>query len=238
MRANRHPREPSGFTLIEILIVVSIGLVLAAMAVSAGKSIQVKSRQATSANNLRQWGVAMGGHTADHNGALPRRGQGRQKLGLIDRPKDWFNVLPSYLGEKPYQELVATGKMPKPGDASIFICPGAPTPSTGVRYPLGYGMNMNLSPWNFPAPTLIAQISSLSTVVFMAESPGDYASIYPSASAYSLIAPHDGKGNVLFLDGHVECYPAGYLGCHKGDPKHPDVSWKTGTDSDANSDSY
>ncbi|RYD22058.1 MAG: prepilin-type N-terminal cleavage/methylation domain-containing protein, partial [Verrucomicrobiaceae bacterium] len=106
MRANRHLRQPSGFTLIEVLVVVCIILVLVAVAFNAGKSMQVKSRQVTSANNLRQWGVAMAGHTADHNGALPRRGQGRQKLGLIDRPEDWFNVLPPYLGEKPYHELV------------------------------------------------------------------------------------------------------------------------------------
>lgn len=238
MRVKPLPHRSSGFTLLEILVVVSIGLALAAVAFNAGKSIQMKSRQAASANNLRQWGVAMAGHTADHNGALPRRGQGRQKLGLIDRPEDWFNALPPYLGEKPYQELVATGKTPQPGDPSIFICPGAAPPSPPVRYPLGYGMNMNLSPWNFPAPTMIAQISSLSTVVFMAESPGDYSSLYPSAAGYSLIAPHAGKGHVLFLDGHVECHAADYLGCHKGDPKHPEISWKTGTDSDANSDSY
>lgn len=225
----------SGFTLTEILVVILIGALLAGATFSAGKMLQVKSLQAASANHLRQWGAALGLHTAEHNGALPRRGQGRQKLTALERPQDWFNALPPYLGQPPYQELVAAGKMPRPGDDSVFICPGV---KSTARYPLGYGMNMNLSPWNFPAPTLLSRISSPSTVVFMAEAPGDYSSVYPSAAGYSLIAPHGGKGNILFLDGHVEAYTGGYLGCHRGDPGHQGISWKTGTESDVNSDNY
>lgn len=221
--------------MVEILIVVLIGVVLAGFAFSAGRVLQVKSRQAASANNLRQWGAAMGLHIAENNGSLPRRGQGKQKLTVLDRPEDWFNALPPYLGQPSYQVLVAAGKTPRPGDDSVFICPGA---KSTARYPLGYGMNMNLSPWNFPSATLFTRIVSPSTVVFMAESPGDYASIYPSAAGYSLIAPHGGMGNILFLDGHVEAYSADYLGCHRGDPRRSDVSWKTGTESDVNSDSY
>jgi prepilin-type processing-associated H-X9-DG protein/prepilin-type N-terminal cleavage/methylation domain-containing protein len=238
MLSPRDPRVRSGFTLIEILIVVTLGIVLAGVAFSAGKSMQVKSRQATSSNNLRQWGTALALYSGEHNGTLPRRGQGRQKLAQIERPEDWFNALPPYLGQPAYQELVATGKIPRTGDDSVFICPGVKPTAQAARYSLGYGMNMNLSPWNFPSATLLSQISSPTTVVFMAESPGDYSSIYPSASGYSLIAPHGGMGNILFLDGHVEAYTADYLGCKKGDPGRHDVSWKTGTDSDANSDSY
>ena len=210
-------RHRHGFTLVEILIVVSVGVVLAGITFTTGKILQVKSRQATSANNLRQWGVALGLYTAEHDGSLPRRGQGRQKLTALERPEDWFNALPPYLGQPSYQELVASGRTPRPGDDSVFICPGV---KSTARYPLGYGMNMNFSPWNFPAPTLLSRISSPATVVFMAESPGDYSSVYPSAAGYSLVAPHGGKGNVLFPDGHVEAYSASYLGCHRGDPGH------------------
>lgn len=225
----------SGFSLLEILVLVSIGVLLAGATLSAGRILQVKSRQSASASNLRQWGAAMGLHAAENNGNLPRRGQGRQKLTALERPEDWFNALPPYLGQPPYQELVAKGRAPRPGDDSVFICPGV---KSDVRHALGYGMNMNLSPWNFPAPTPLSRITSPSTVVFMAEAPGDFSSVYPSAAGYSLIAPHGGKGNILFLDGHVEAYTGGYLGCHRGDPGRHDVSWKTGTESDVNSDNY
>lgn len=231
-------RQRSGFTLAELLVVICIVMVLAAVSFPAAEAIQVKSRQAKSAGNLRQWGAALALYAAEHNNALPRRGQGRQKLAQLDRPEDWFNALPPYLGQPTYQDLVANGKTPRPGDDSIFICPGVKPSPPAAKYPLGYGMNMNLSPWNFPSPTPLSQIASPSTMVFMAESPGDYASIYPSASGYSLIAPHGGMGNILFLDGHVDAYSATYLGCHRGDPRRHDVSWKTGTDSDANSDYY
>lgn len=225
----------AGFTLVELLVTVMLSLTLAVIVFQSGSLVQVKSRQAASAGNLRQWGSALGLYISDHNSALPRRGQGRQKLAQIDRPEDWFNALPPYLGQSPYQELATSGKLPRAGDDSVFICPGV---KSAAKYPLGYGMNMNLSPWNFASATLLPQIASPATVVFMAEAPGDYSSVYPSAAGYSLIAPHGGKGNVLFLDGHVECYPADYLGCHRGDPGRSDVSWKTGTDSDANSSIY
>jgi prepilin-type processing-associated H-X9-DG protein len=99
-------------------------------------------------------------------------------------------------------------------------------------------MNMNLSPWDLPDPTMMSQIKNLPFVVFMAEAPGQYSSTYPSSRAYSVAAPHGGKGNLLFLDGHVQTLSASYLGCGVGDPKHPDVFWLTGTASDAQAATY
>ncbi len=233
----RLAKSVRGFTLVEALVAITIVAALGMIGFSIGKNTLARSNQSVSAGNLRQWGVALALHVADHNGHLPRRGQGRQKLGVINRPEDWFNALPPYLGSPTYQELFEGGKLQAPGGRSIFLCPGSKPPAT-VKHPLGYGMNMNLSPWNFPNPSLLPQIRDPSGVVFMAEAPGDYSSVYPSTSAYSPIAPHGGMGNILYLDGHVAAYRAEELGCGMGDPKRPGISWKTGTDSDANSDMY
>lgn len=226
-----------GFSLVELLVAISIVAALGMIGFSVGKNVMSRSHQSASAENLRQWGMALALHVTDHNDRLPRRGQGRQKLSVINRPEDWFNALPPYLGSPTYQELFDGKKLPKSGGKSIFLCPGSILRET-VKHPLGYGMNMNLSPWNFPNPSLLSQIHDPSNVVFMAEAPGDYSSVYPSTAGYSLIAPHHGMGNILYLDGHVAAYRADELGCHKGDPKRPGISWKTGTDSDANSDMY
>ncbi len=224
------------FTLIEILVVIAIIAVLTSLLLMAASSIRTNSDIAGSVSNLRQWGLALGLYVADNDGSLPRRGQGVQPLGQIDRATDWFNALPPYLGSPSYQDLFNSGRKPKAGDKSIFISPGCTDP--GGQFYLSYAMNMNLCPWNLLNPTMMSQISNLPFVVFMAEAPGQYSSTYPSRNAYSVAAPHRGKGNVLFLDGHVQTLSASYLGCGVGDPGHPDVSWLTGTPSDAQASTY
>jgi prepilin-type processing-associated H-X9-DG protein/prepilin-type N-terminal cleavage/methylation domain-containing protein len=224
------------FTLVELLVVLAIIGVLAALTLGATGRGQMMRDQAESAARLRQWGVAMGSYAMENNGELPRRGQGVQPVTQLDRPEDWFNALPPFLGQPGYGELVRTGRRPRAGDRSIFIRPGAK--DSGGNVFLSYGMNMNLSPWNLPAPTRLAGIERPATTVFLAEAPGTYASTYPSARPYGCEAPHDGRGNILFLDGHVAAFSADYLGVGQGDPHREDVRWLTGTASDAQATNY
>lgn len=224
------------FTLIELLVVLAIIGVLAALTLGATGRVQTVRDQAESAARLRQWGVAMGSYVMENNGELPRRGQGVQPVTQLDRPEDWFNALPPFLGQPGYGELVRTGRRPRAGDRSIFIRPGAK--DSGGAVFLSYGMNMNLSPWNLATPTRLAEIDRPATTVFLAEAPGTYASTYPSARPYGCEAPHGGRGNILFLDGHVAAFSTDYLGVGKGDPHREDVRWLTGTVSDAQATNY
>jgi len=224
------------FTLIELLVVVAIIAVLAGLAAAAFAKVQSSRNQAESAARMRQWGAALGGYVGQNDGALPRRGQGVQPVTQLTRPEDWFNALPPFLGQPGYGTLVSQGQRPRAGDLSIFVRPGAKDPG-GAAF-LSYAMNMNLSPWNLPAPTRLVRIANPASTVFLAESPGQYSSTYPSSRAYSCLAPHGGKGNILFLDGHVAAYDGDYLGVNKGDPQHSDVSWLTGTESDAQAPNY
>jgi prepilin-type processing-associated H-X9-DG protein/prepilin-type N-terminal cleavage/methylation domain-containing protein len=224
------------FTLVELLVVVAIIGVLAVLAFSAYGKVTTMRNQTESAARLRQWGVALGAYVADNNGDLPRRGQGVQQVTVLDRPEEWFNALPPYLGQPGYGDLVKSGRRPRENERSIFVRPGAKDPG-GIAF-LSYGMNMNLSPWNLPAPTRLVLIERPASTVFLAESPGAYASTYPSTRAFGCIAPHGGKGNVLFLDGHVAAFDAEYLGVGQGDPQRDDVRWLTGTVSDAQAGNY
>ncbi len=225
-----------GFTLIELLVTIAVIGVLAAMLLSAVGYVMSLRNQTESVSRLRQWGMALGMYVADHNSDLPRRGQGVQPVMLLDRPDDWFNALPPYLSQPGYGELVSSGRKPRAGDRSIFVRPGAKDPG-GMVF-LGYGMNMNLSPWNLPAATKLNQIEHPASTVFLAETPGQYASTYPSARPYGCLVPYNGKGDILFLDGHVNAYDADYLGVGKGDPQRSDVHWLTGTASDAQAGNY
>jgi prepilin-type N-terminal cleavage/methylation domain-containing protein/prepilin-type processing-associated H-X9-DG protein len=225
-----------GFTLVELLVVVAIIGVLAALTLGVFGKVANLRNQTESAARLRQWGVALGAYVSENNGDLPRRGQGVQPVTQLDRPEDWFNALPRYLGQAGYGELVSNGRRPRAGERSIFLRPGARDP--GGKVFLSYGMNMNLSPWNLPAPTKLVQIERPAVTVFLAESPGEYASTYPSTRPFGCLAPHAGKGHVLFLDGHVAAFDGEYLGVGTGDPQRDDVRWLTGTVSDAQAGNY
>ncbi|MEP6668014.1 MAG: type II secretion system protein [Chthoniobacter sp.] len=231
MRARR-----DGFTLIELLVVITIIAVLTGLIFGMLGPVNGLRDQVNSASRLRQWGVALGAYVADNSGDLPRRGQGVQPVGQINRPEDWFNALPPYLGQPGYGALVAGGRRPRAGDNSIFVRPGAKDPGTTAF--LSYGMNMNLSPWNLASPTKISQIERPALTVFLAEAPGQYSSTYPSAQPYGCVAPYRQQGNILFLDGHVTAFSASYLGVGQGDPQRDDVRWLTGTASDAQASKY
>ncbi len=72
----------------------------------------------------------------------------------------------------------------------------------------------------------------------LADAPGPYASTYPSTQAYSVIARHAGRADLLFLAGGAQSFAGNYLGCGVGDPGRDDVRWLTGTASDAQASNY
>jgi len=229
-------KTAAAFSLTELLVVIAIIAVLAGLVLGILGPVSQLRDQASSISRLRQWGVALGAYAMDNNGYLPRRGQGVQPVQQLDRPTDWFNALPPYMGLPGYGQLVSAGQRPGAGANSVFVRPGAKDPG-GTAF-LSYGMNMNLSPWNLTNPTMLSQIAHPSLVVFLAETPGQYSSTYPSKQPYSCQAPYRGQGDILFLDGHVGSFSAAYLGVNKGDPKEPDVGWLTGTASDAQAGQY
>jgi prepilin-type N-terminal cleavage/methylation domain-containing protein/prepilin-type processing-associated H-X9-DG protein len=225
-----------GFTLVELLVTVAVIALLAALMLPALAAVREKGRGAQCLSNQRQWGLAFRLYVDDNEDFLPRRGQGMQPVTRLDRPEDWFNALPPYLDLVPYAGQVAAGRRPRAHENSVFVCPVANDPGAAVF--LSYGMNMNLSPWNLPQATRLSAIREPVRVVSLGEGPGAYASTYPSAKPYSVVARHARRVNLLFLDGHAQAFSGPYVGCGSGDPRRADVSWLTGTESDANADNY
>ncbi|HSY17444.1 MAG TPA: prepilin-type N-terminal cleavage/methylation domain-containing protein [Candidatus Acidoferrales bacterium] len=226
----------NGFTLVELLVVIAIIAILAALLLPALARSKERARATQCVGNLRQWGYAFQMYSDDNLDYLPRRGQGVQALFQIDRPTDWFNALPSYLALPSFQQTVTNNAAPAAHSQSVFICPTADNP--GGTYFLPYGMNMNLSPWNLSSPTKFGEVVNPSCVVAMGDAPGPYSAIFPSTRAYSVVARHSNRVNLLFLTGQVQSFAGAYVGCGVGDPKHDDVRWLTGTASDSQAQAY
>jgi prepilin-type processing-associated H-X9-DG protein/prepilin-type N-terminal cleavage/methylation domain-containing protein len=221
----------SAFTLLEMLVVLSIAATLIALSAAGWRSAIEQAHSVTCLNNLRQWGVAMQCYVNDNDGYLPRRGQGVQQFWIYNRPTDWFNALPPYIGAPTLMDLVAARQLPQPGQKNLFVCPSAERSNTATYF-LCYGMNMYLSRWDQNLPTRVLQLPNRDTIAFMADSPGGYASTMPSSAGYSVQARHNGNAHVAFLDGHVQSFPGDYIGCGTGEKDQPDIRWPTEMDGD------
>ncbi|MBM3847822.1 MAG: prepilin-type N-terminal cleavage/methylation domain-containing protein, partial [Verrucomicrobia bacterium] len=69
-RTIRRP-GPSGFTLLELIVVVAIIVVLAALVLPTLGSAKHAGRRAACVSNLRQTGVAIQLYAGDHEGLIP-----------------------------------------------------------------------------------------------------------------------------------------------------------------------
>jgi prepilin-type processing-associated H-X9-DG protein/prepilin-type N-terminal cleavage/methylation domain-containing protein len=216
------------FTLVEVLTSISVIVVLISMIYCIIQRSKDEAASVRCLNNLHQWGVALNLYANDNNGFFPRRGQGVQPVFQIDRPTDWFNALPPYLGEMSFIDFTARGGRYQPTDHSVCVCPAGFDP--GGTYYLPYAMNMYLSPWIRPNPHCRQEIEGGSLLAFLADGPGAYASAVPSKEGYSVKAPHHGKCNICFVDGHVEAFDGKAIGCGSGDPNLGYPRWLTLTE--------
>ncbi|RYE43024.1 MAG: type II secretion system protein [Hyphomicrobiales bacterium] len=71
MKVTLNSRHHSGFTLVEILIVLAIVAVLAALLLTVFSSVRNKSRMTSCASNLHQIQLALAQYSTDNGGLLP-----------------------------------------------------------------------------------------------------------------------------------------------------------------------
>ncbi|MDP3851691.1 MAG: prepilin-type N-terminal cleavage/methylation domain-containing protein [Luteolibacter sp.] len=96
-------RKP-GFTLVELLIVIVVVATLATLVAMGARSALLASQEAKCISNLRNIGIALHLHAADHGGSFPETSH----TAILD--KAWITTLEDYLGD--YDE--------------IRVCPGDP----------------------------------------------------------------------------------------------------------------
>jgi prepilin-type N-terminal cleavage/methylation domain-containing protein/prepilin-type processing-associated H-X9-DG protein len=140
-----------GFTLVELLVVITIIAILIALLLPAVQSAREAARKIQCTNNLKQLALGMLGHE-EKQGFLPSGGWGHWWIGDPDRgfgkeqPGSWFYSILPYIEQEQMHELGKDGQpdawtdTQKTGCARCLQSPlaaiGCPTRRAAILYPL------------------------------------------------------------------------------------------------------
>lgn len=104
------------FTLTELLVVIAVIAILAALLLPALAKAKAKAKTTVCLSQLRQWGLALTLYADNHQGKMPRDGMSQGgvypgnttsdvirgfRTGHPTDPTAWFNALPEYVSEQP-----------------------------------------------------------------------------------------------------------------------------------------
>lgn len=136
-------KRTSGFTIIEVLVVVGIVAVLMGLLFPAVGMVQKSGRASASQSNLRQWATGTMGFLNINREQLPWEGlkdANDMPTNLAER-RFWANAIPPMVGQRPYREIVdqcfaESVNVPMPEDGTIFCDPAA-VPEGDAPYAYG-----------------------------------------------------------------------------------------------------
>lgn len=201
-----------GLTLMELLVVLSVIALLAALLLIAVQQVRKTVSSAKCVTNLRQTGLALFTYASENNGALVR-------AAVIRANYYWFDVLSPYMGYPEFDEHYA---YPPPGElGTVFPLPWQICPAHGLddaersRESVSYGWNRisfghtGGNP-NHGRDSYFHEIEEPSRTIIAGDSkdakdnPGHNYQYRYLHHANPLARRHGGRGNYLMADGHIE----------------------------------
>ena len=138
-KAASWPAVGYAFSLVELLVVISIIALLIGLILPALGRARSIAKQTACQSRLRQWGLAFETYAVENDSYYPHI-DGRDRTPsnpqtdaeLADYYFGWIDVLPPLMGEKPWRDY---DFWQKPGTNTIFQCPSAElAPDKNYKY--------------------------------------------------------------------------------------------------------
>lgn len=175
------------FTLVELLVVIALILLLAALLYPVFRSVRDRANTVSCSSRLRQIGFAMQMYSQDNDESMP--------LGAYPSNPD---LQPGIWDVSWHDELAPYARSWEP-----FFCPAAPN---GINYRWSHGVNRYISGYQWALKA--SQIPIPADVPYTAEkASGSWAFFAPFEEGLAYWEPlnprHGGKVNLMFMDGHV-----------------------------------
>ncbi|MDD2707082.1 MAG: prepilin-type N-terminal cleavage/methylation domain-containing protein [Verrucomicrobiae bacterium] len=212
-----NPNKCRAFTLVELLVVVGIFSLLAALLMPALKNVRENAKQAVCMNNLRQIGLALNQYAADNEGVFVLM---MYHPGYSPPSSGWGRYLYGSLAPVKYLK-----------DFRTAYCPAGPTvtnqlTANGLTYTYGCQRRSATDENSFIPDetyhannTVFVNLANLRNpaeypMLFDSVDPIDNCQVYiiynsPGTTQDGVHLRHNGCAMVLFGDGHVAlCEPA------------------------------
>ena len=189
----------------EVLVVISIIAVLAAILMSVTKGYRDKARAAVCVQNLRQIGVGLHSYIADKGGRFP---DGSADVSWTDRGMCWYDAAAQNMGREyvPYHQ----------GDLlpQAFGCPAGHGKAYEPAWPYtgDYAANTRLGREGDGVTTL-ASVKNPSATPYVQDTVKQnqfgewvFGKGFPKTIEQAFADRHGGRGNILWVDGHVSSF--------------------------------
>lgn len=210
-------RTPAGFTLVEMLVTISIIVLLAALSIIGITKAKEAAQRSGSAANLRQLGVTMIAFTADNNGFLPAT---RKSNGTYWPEQVWASLESSQTYLRPGTRNRPIDSTKNDGDGYFALADNAAL--TPQKKPIRWNYVINGGAAALPFSEVAAtdalpatmarglsrplmEISDPSKTIMFAEGNGAFWINGEAKTNCNRIRKwSNGKSNILWFDGSVQ----------------------------------
>ncbi len=213
--------------MMEILVVIAIIIVIAAIAFPVITGLRVRANKAHALATMKSLGTAIGSYAAQNDGALPDEDTpGKDGWTAATEPaaaKAWYNALPKLLSSKGVGDFVRDGtEAAFYSRESVLFLPGAQYPEVKKKQkPLfAIAINTKIHRKSIDGEKVAMKLQNVQlparTVIFLEQGlPGERPKAHdtmsgkdydgaPKGSAKSFVARYNKRGIITFLDGHAE----------------------------------